>query len=139
MLENPGSWLPDIAGEAESRGDLLLTEVGFGSGRLRVEKSVTVEIGDARRLGGKSILPMTWTPGDPGRLFPRLEADIELSALGSARTQLAISARYRPPMGAVGRLVDRTMLHLAAEATIKDFLDRVSENLEPRMSAPARG
>ena len=40
-------------------------------------------------------------------------------------TQLAISARYEPPFGAIGRLVDRAVLHRVAEATLKDFLDRV--------------
>ena len=35
-------------------------------------------------------------------------------------------------MGAVGRVLDRAMLHRVAEATIKDFLDRVGERIEAR-------
>jgi hypothetical protein len=31
------------------------------------------------------------------------------------------------------------MLHLVAEATIKDFLDRVAQNIQERMSAGTRG
>jgi hypothetical protein len=139
ILDVPERWLPAIALDAESNGDRLLMEVGFGAGRSRVEKGVTAEVGEAQRLGGRTILPMTWMPGDPGRLFPKLEADVELSALGAARTQLAISARYRPPLGAVGHLVDRTMLHLVAEATIKDFLDRVAESLRGAVSAATHG
>jgi hypothetical protein len=72
---------------------------------------------------------MTWEATGSGRLFPKLEADLELAPLGPSRTQLAISARYRPPLGAVGRVVDRAALHVVAEATIKDFLDRVAERL----------
>ena len=132
LLDAPERWLPAIASDAESKGNRLLTEVGFDAGRMRVEKGVVVEVGAAQTLGGKTILPMTWTPGNPSRLFPKLEADIEVSEFGAERTQLAISARYRPPIGLVGRVVDRTMLHLVAEATIKDFLDRVAENLERR-------
>jgi hypothetical protein len=49
--------------------------------------------------------------------------------LGEDRTQLAISARYRPPRGVVGRAVDRALLHRVAEATLKDFLDRVGQAL----------
>jgi hypothetical protein len=49
--------------------------------------------------------------------------------LGRDRTQLAISARYRPPLGAVGRVADRVLLHRVAEATVKDFLDQVGERI----------
>jgi hypothetical protein len=38
-----------------------------------------------------------------------------------------MSARYVPPLGAVGRAIDRTILFRVAEATLKDFLDRVGE------------
>ena len=135
VVDAPERWLPAIASDAEWKGNRLLTEVGFDAGKLRVESGVTVEFGVPQRLGGRTIVPMTWAPLDARRLFPRLEADIELSAFGSARSQLAISARYHPPLGVVGRVVDRTMLHLVAEATIKDFLDRVAQNLEERSLA----
>lgn len=70
-------------------------------------------------------LPLTWERIGMEGLLPRLEADLEVGPLGGGRTQLAISARYRPPLGAVGRAVDRVLLHRVAEATVKDFLDRV--------------
>jgi len=138
ILDAPERWLPAIASDAESKANRLLTEVGFGAGRVRLEKGVVVEIGSPQRLEGKAVVPMTWTPEDAGRLFPRLEADIELSAFGAQRSQVAISARYQPPMGVLGRAVDRAMLHLVAEATIKDFLDRVAESLEGRLSRRMR-
>ena len=37
-----------------------------------------------------------------------------------------MSARYVPPFGAVGRALDRALLSRVAEATVKDFLDRVA-------------
>ena len=45
-----------------------------------------------------------------------------------------MSARYVPPLGAVGRAIDRAVLFRVAEATLKDFLDHVAEAL----SAQAR-
>ena len=60
-------------------------------------------------------------------LLPRLDATVELGPLGEDRTQLAISARYQPPLGVVGRAVDRVLLHRVAEATLKDFLDRLAD------------
>ena len=44
-------------------------------------------------------------------------------------TQLSISARYVPPLGALGSAIDRALLHRVAEATMKDFLDRVATAL----------
>jgi hypothetical protein len=32
-----------------------------------------------------------------------------------------------PPLGALGRAIDRALLFRVAEATLKDFLDRVRE------------
>ena len=65
-------------------------------------------------------------------MFPHLDADIEVASLGADRTQLSISARYRAPMGALGRMLDRALLHRVAEATVKDFLDRVGEQVRAR-------
>jgi hypothetical protein len=59
------------------------------------------------------------------------------NAQGGGRTQLAISARYRPPLGAVGRAVDRVLLHRVAEATVKDFLDRVGAAIMAEVTSPA--
>ncbi|HZD75078.1 MAG TPA: hypothetical protein VE776_14525, partial [Actinomycetota bacterium] len=52
------------------------------------------------------------------------------------RTQLAISGRYDPPLGTVGRTIDRIALHRIAEATIKDFLDRVAATLLASTATP---
>jgi hypothetical protein len=86
-------------------------------------------MGTPVHTGGKTVLPLRWTPiGSPG-LFPALEADLEVAPLASNRTQLAMSARYVPPMGPIGNVIDRTILYRVAEATLKDFLDRVGDVL----------
>ncbi len=41
-------------------------------------------------------------------------------------TQLSVSARYVPPLGSLGSTIDRALLHRIAEATMKDFLDRIA-------------
>jgi hypothetical protein len=68
-----------------------------------------------------------------------LEADLEVAGLGATRTQLSISARYRPPMGPFGRVLDRALLHRVAEAALKDFLDRVGATISTRVRAMADG
>jgi uncharacterized membrane protein len=56
-----------------------------------------------------------------------------VAELEDGRCQLAISARYEPPLGAVGRAIDRALLSRVAEATLKDFLDRVRESIARRL------
>ncbi len=137
LVRAPKEWVPGLALDAENRGESLLAEVGFGTPARRVEKAVAIELGETYRIPSKTLLPIAWHATGAEGLFPSLEADIEVAALGPHRTQLSMSARYRPPMGAVGRALDRALLHRVAEATIKDFLDRVGETLIA--NAPAHG
>ncbi len=129
FVRAPNEWVPGLARDAEDRGESLLVEVGFATRDRRVEKAVAIELGEPYRIPSKTLLPIAWHATGAEGLFPSLEADIEVAALGPHRTQLSISARYRPPMGAVGRVLDRALLHRVAEGTIKDFLDRVGETL----------
>jgi hypothetical protein len=136
LLDSPAEWLSAMAGNAQQRGDGLLAEVGVGPLGDRLGRRVAVSVGAPVRFPSMTSLPLTWEPIGLEGLFPRLEADLEVGPLGEGRTQLAISARYRPPLGAVGRAVDRVLLHHVAEATVKDFLDRVGEAIGAAALAP---
>jgi len=137
LLAEPSSWVPGLARDAQDRGEHLLAEVGFDLDEHRIDKEVLVEIGTPHALPWKTMLPISWTATGPERAFPALDADIEIAALGANRTQLSISARYRPPFGALGRAVDKAILHRVAEATVKDFLDGVGARLQARVSRVA--
>jgi hypothetical protein len=123
---DPHGWLPGLAGEATHRGDLLLAEVGFGEA-IRVKREVIVELGLPVHSSSKTVLPIRWQASELPGLFPALDADLEVAPLGPGRTQLAISARYAPPFGRLGKVIDRAVLSRVAEATLKDFLDRVAD------------
>lgn len=125
LLGHPGGWLSALADTAQQRGDGLLAQVGVGPLGQRLTRRVTITLGSPVRFPSMTSLPLTWEPVGSQGLLPRLEADLEIGPLGEERTQLAVSARYRPPLGAVGRTLDRVLLHRVAEATVKDFLDRV--------------
>jgi len=129
LVDHPPGWLAEMAGEAQQRGDDLLAEVGVGVGPLgtRLGRRVAIQLGEPVQFPSMTSLTLTWEPIGLEGLLPRLDADIELGSLGEDRTQLAISARYRPPLGVVGRAVDRVLLHRVAEATLKDFLDRLGQ------------
>ncbi|HLB62668.1 MAG TPA: hypothetical protein VJN50_08055 [Actinomycetota bacterium] len=129
LLRNPGAWVQGLAQEAEDHGATLLAEVGFGDS-MRVERTVAIELAEPIRVGSKIMLPLRWTAAKRAALFPKLEADVEVAGIGPNRTQLSITGRYDPPLGAVGRAIDKALLHRIAEATIKDFLDRIARRIE---------
>jgi hypothetical protein len=134
LLDSPAEWLSAVAGTAQRRGDELLAQVGVGPLVQRLAHRVTITIGSPVRFPSMTSLPLTWEPTGHQGLLPRLEADLEVGPLGADRTQLAISARYRPPLGVVGQAIDRVLLHRVAEATVKDFLDRLSATITGRLT-----
>jgi len=141
VLDAPGSWLPSLAASANHRGDRLLAEVGFGDD-VRIARTVAITVGTPTRMPTKTTIPLGWSASGPAGMFPALDADLEIAPLEDGRCQLAISARYEPPLGAVGRAIDRAVLARVAEATLKDFLDRVRDSVARRVSdapTPARG
>ena len=50
-----------------------------------------------------------------------------LTHLGPEMTSLSLEGTYQPPLGPLGRVVDRVALRKFAEATVKDWVDRVAE------------
>ena len=132
LVDSPTGWLSTMAREAQARGDGLLGEVGVGPLGVRLRRQVRIRLGEPVQFPSMTSLPLTWEPVGLEGVLPRLDANLELGSLGEGRTQLAISARYRPPLGVVGRAVDRVLLHRVAEATLKDFLDRLGQAITGR-------
>ncbi len=129
LLHSPDAWVPGLAKDAQARGESLLADVGFGSGGRRLTKQVEIKLGPTMPFPSKTVVPIVWQPVDHQPLFPALDADLELAGIGPNLTQLSISARYSPPLGALGKAIDRALLHRVAEATLKDFIDQVGSAL----------
>ena len=125
LRQDPSRWMTHLAERANERGDTLLADVGFGE-HVHIARTVEIEFAPGVHAGARAIFPFRWSASGPGGMFPALDADLEVAPLGSETTQLSISARYVPPLGTVGKLIDRAILSRVAEATVKDFLDRVA-------------
>lgn len=129
--------IPSIASFADDRGQHLLAEVGFPMDGHRVSKNVEIDVGKPVTSAMRTWIPIAWRATGPTNLFPVLDAELEFASLGTRLTQLSLSGRYQPPLGLVGRTIDKALLSRVAEATIKDFVDRLARAIEAAVPVDA--
>jgi hypothetical protein len=87
-----------------------------------MSKLVNVQFRHLATHEDSAVWALRWEAnGTAGGLFPVLDADITLTRAGERATVLAVSGTYRPPLGSLGAGLDRAIMHLVAEATIRAF------------------
>lgn len=114
-----------VAEAAYDEGEELLSRVGPFGPVPGLSKAVSVRVGKVRDRGEGFVVPLRWSATGPTELFPVMEADLEISPLGEDESQMRISGSYDPPLGSVGRQLDRLLLHQLAEATVRAFLSQL--------------
>lgn len=125
LVGDGGSWLADLAAHLVPIEDEPF-RVGPGGG---LAKAVRVTTGEPRFHGDTVVVPVRWEATGPTGLFPRLDADLELSTLGPSRCRLGLTGRYVVPFGSLGKAADRLMLHRVAEGTFRRFLTGLASRL----------
>lgn len=98
-------------------------------------KEVEIMLGRPRLRLGTVTLPISWKATGPDVLFPVLEGDLIVEAVGADLTQITLRGSYKPPLGPVGKILDRALLHHLAEACVKNFMDRIKAALDPAIPA----
>jgi hypothetical protein len=114
-----------VAEAAYDEGEELLSRVGPFGPVPGLSKAVSVHVGKVRDRGEGFVVPLRWSATGPTELFPVMEADLEISPLGEDESQMRLSGSYDPPLGSVGRQLDRLLLHQLAEATVRAFLSQL--------------
>lgn len=125
------------AGDAERVLETLpegwtLTLVGLPPPLAPLRRQVRLLIGPAARREGRTLRYLAWRSAAQPALFPRLEGYLSVREAGEG-CFLEVRARYRPPLGSVGQLADRAVLHLVAAASIRRF----ARELAARMAESA--
>ena len=78
------------------------------------------------------VVPLRWeATGHSGRLFPALDASIELTGGDQPQTsRLSIIGRYEPPLSKLGEALDRAVMSRVASATINALVRETANRLE---------
>lgn len=127
--------LDDVLGaaveETRAGGERLRRKVAPPGWPDAFGRSVFLRVGPVRRQPTNLLVAFSWESAGAAALFPRLEADIEVTSYGTSETSLTLRGRYDPPAGPLGRRLDELVLHRIALATIRAFLDSVRDSLDP--------
>jgi hypothetical protein len=129
-LDSLRSELRTLADVAYREGEELRARVGPGTGNLA--KEVRLELGAPEIHRSGLVYPVSWTAVGSEMLFPRLQADLIVSHIGPDQTRIIMDGTYQPPLGPLGRVVDRVLLRRVAESTVKTWVDRLVESLTAR-------
>jgi hypothetical protein len=118
-----------LADAAYREGEDLRDKIGLSRDNPVVAKTVQLVAGTPLRGGQQTTIPVAWeATGTPG-LFPKLDADLIVATVGPELCQIAMRGTYSPPLGPLGRALDRAVLHRVAEASVKSFVDRVAKSV----------
>jgi hypothetical protein len=120
---------------AESRravADGLVFVMSVGPrGSQVLAREVVVRLLPGHDVDRRFLVPLRWEATGPGgRVFPALDADLELTVGDSADAcRLSIMGRYEPPLGWLGDTLDRAVMSRVASATMTALLREVADQL----------
>ena len=129
QLTNTGPFANAPHREGENLGDRI-DRIALRHGHPVLAKAVQLISGIPRRGEQQTTIRLAWeATGTPG-LFPKLDADLTVATVGPELCQIAMRGTYAPPLGPLGRALDRAVLHRVAEASVKSFVDRMAQSID---------
>jgi hypothetical protein len=87
-----------------------------------VRKAAFIDLGPARRVGDLLLVDIAWRSATLAPLFPVFAGQLCLSA-----NDMVLDGRYAPPLGPLGLLLDRALLHLVARRTASALIARLAK------------
>ena len=112
---------PAPAGMSRYQADLKL-RVSDNPALVTFRKAAIIDIGPVRPREDGWEVEISWRASTLAPLFPVFSGSIL-----AEREQLTITGWYSPPGGAIGRVADRALLHIAAEGTARWLLREIDD------------
>ena len=118
LRAGPPGWSP--VSQGHPRRFLLDLRLRLGTdhaGLVTFRKAAYVDLGPVIEHEGVVSAEISWQAAGAAPLFPVFAGELEVDA-----SEVSIQGLYAPPGGVVGRLADRTLLHIAATGTARWLL-----------------
>ena len=91
-------------------------------------------LGDSR-----TEVEIAWSAASAAGLFPSMEATLAIYPLSAHETQIELDGRYRPPLGAVGNVIDAVVGHRLAQASVLRFVQDIATRINRELGATNAG
>jgi hypothetical protein len=102
---------------------------------LPVGKDVEVELDSPFEGNAVVSLPLRWKATWPSAAYPGFDGELELTSLSDGSAELWLVGRYQPPLGAIGRTLDRAVLHVLANDSLSHVLQTMASRLQRPLQA----
>ncbi|MEO7039148.1 MAG: hypothetical protein ABI186_03865 [Candidatus Elarobacter sp.] len=110
-----------------SRSDVVLAlDLGLAGAAMSVP--VTVDVGDYRTRTATSI-PIALKASHHTGWFPIFRGAVRNDPAGPLESILWLAGTYETPLGALGDVIDRTVLSHAAQRSLRFFLERLRSDV----------
>ena len=126
VLAEGGPWADERVDHPESgemrrfEVDLRLRVGGESAALTTFSKAAYVDLGRPRRTPTGWEVEIGWRASSAAPLFPVFSGWLAINP-----SELRVDGIYAPPGGVVGRVADRMLLHVAANATARWLLDEI--------------
>ena len=126
VLDDGGPWAAERIDHPESgemrrfEVDLRLRVGGEAAALTTFSKAAYLDLGRPRRTPAGWEVEIGWRASSAAPLFPVFSGWLTISS-----DELRIDGLYAPPGGVVGRVADRMLLHVAANATARWLLEEI--------------
>ena len=140
LAEDPEGLLQSATDSSMLHADHVVSNLHVDVGGFELSRDVVVELGDFKPVEQlRGVLPITWRAAEGHVLFPTVDATLEVAAMSlhPPMVQVTLAGSYEPPLGPLGRVVDRTITRRLAEAVIHRFVHDVADRLEALISHAA--
>jgi hypothetical protein len=91
---------------------------------------VEVELDAVFEGNGVVSVPLRWKATWPAAAFPSFDGELELTRMIDGSAELWLLGRYQPPLGAVGKVLDRAVLHPVAHDSVRQLLDTMASRVQ---------
>lgn len=125
LRAGPEKWLPGF----QRTGDRITGELAYEQAGAHVKRRTEVRVGPVQLFAYGVTIQVGWKGARHPELYPELEGHLRLERRQPSGSVLRLDARYTPPAGRIGATVERALMHHVAEASVRDFFDRVTEIL----------
>jgi hypothetical protein len=90
---------------------------------------VVIEVGAPVAAGSWTEIPITWSAPFIKRLFPVMTGKVELAPADASVTRLTVCGMCQPPLGRLAKHFDDALMHMVADATVKELAESIAERL----------